>query len=99
MSGVNAPVSKYDNAKKELMAYFGCKDDFFVKRIEADKWTVKGEDGFFILTYWSKDNIKTDAVVVKKDGEPMVYKAKGYTMVVAIDCVKIGFIFENNKEL
>lgn len=27
----------------------------------------------------------------------MIYKTKDYTMVVAIDCVKIGFIFRNGK--
>ncbi len=29
----------------------------------------------------------------------MIYETKDYTMVVAIDCVKIGFIFRNGKHI
>ena len=29
----------------------------------------------------------------------MIYKTKEYTMVVAIDCVKIGFVFRNGKNI
>ena len=29
----------------------------------------------------------------------MIYKTKDYTMVVAIDCVRIGFIFRNGKNV
>ena len=49
------------------------------------------------LCYWTDEGKKIDAVVVKKSGTPMIYKTKDYTMVVAIDCVKIGFIFRNGK--
>ena len=40
-----------------------------------------------------------DAVIVKKNGIPMVYQKKEYTMVVAIDCVKIAFVFQNNQRV
>ena len=52
---------------------------------------------FTFLCYWTDEGKKIDAVVVKKSGTPMIYKTKDYTMVVAIDCVKIGFIFRNGK--
>ena len=48
---------------------------------------------------FSYDPEKVDAVIVKKGGEPMIYKTKDYTMVVAIDCVKIGFVFRNGKKV
>ena len=68
--------------------------------IEAMKemnWVVKEQEDFAFLSYWTEEGKKVDAVVVKKGGEPMVYRKKEYTMVVAIDCVKIGFVFRSGK--
>ena len=75
------------------------------KEITFEIARLEGEDD--CLESWQKNHErffaeegkKVDAVVVKKGGEPMIYKTKDYTMVVAIDCVKIGFIFRNGKNV
>ena len=83
MAKEKGPVADFVQTRKRINDYFGCEGDFFVYPLLDFDWTTEGK--------------KIDAVVVKKSGTPMIYKTKDYTMVVAIDCVKIGFIFRNGK--
>ncbi len=88
-------VQEYILSRKNILNYFHCEGDFFIKPLMGLEWVIKEVDDFHFLSYWNEDDKKVDAVVVKKDGAPMIYKTKEYTMVVAIDCVKIGFVFQN----
>ena len=88
----------YKQSKNELMQHFQCDNEFFVKPLDNCKWAVKNDEDFSFLVYWSEDEKRHDAVIVKKNGEPMIIRKSKYTMVVAIDCVKIAFIFENSLE-
>lgn len=99
MAKEKEPVLEFEQARKQINAYFGCEGDFFVKPLLDFEWAVREEEDFAFLSYWTGEGKKVDAVVVKKGGEPMIYKTKEYTMVVAIDCVRIGFIFQNGKNL
>jgi hypothetical protein len=94
---LNDYLKTYITAKNELMQFFNCDDDFFIKAFNGSRWMIKNDDDFSFLMYWTADKKRHDAVIVKKNGSPMVYKAGKYTMVIAIDCVKIAFIFENEK--
>ncbi len=93
------PVLDYEQSRKRVSDYFGCDGDFFLKPLLDLEWAVKNEEDFYFLSYWTKEGKKVDAVVVKKGGEPMIFRTKEYTMVVAIDCVKIGFIFRSGKNI
>ena len=86
MAKEKGPVADFVQTRKRINDYFGCEGDFF-----------REDEDFTFLCYWTDEGKKIDAVVVKKSGTPMIYKTKDYTMVVAIDCVKIGFIFRNGK--
>ena len=99
MAKEKEPVSEFEQARKRLNSYFGCESDFFVKPLPALEWAIRENEDFAFLSYWTTDGKKVEAVIVKKGGEPMIYQTKEYTMVVAIDCVKIGFIFRNEKKL
>ena len=79
------------------MKHFKCDDDFFIKPLESLKWAVKEEDDFSFLIYWTSEDKRNTAVIVKKNGSSMIYKADTYTMVIAIDCVKTAFIFSNEN--
>ena len=96
MSGIKA-VQNYISSKDRIMEYFKCDGDFFVKPLIDYQWRVTEDGDFYILTYWNADE-KSDAVVIKKDGRPMIYEAEQYSMVVGINCVRIGFIFLNDKK-
>ena len=93
----NDLLKNYISAKKELMDYFKCEDDFFIKPFENLKWAVKSDDDFNFLIYWNDSGKKHTAVIVKKNGSAMIFKANKYTMVIAIDCVKTAFIFSNDN--
>lgn len=97
MTEEKEPILEFERSKKNVMDYFGCEGDFFMKPLPELEWAVWQDEDFTFLCYWTEDGKKVDAVVVKKGGAPMIYKTKDYTMVVAIDCVKIGFIFRNGK--
>lgn len=86
------------DAQKTVLNTFQCEGDFFVKPLLDFEWMVREVEDFYFLTYWTAEDKKVEAVVVKKNSEPMVYQAETYTMVVAIDCVKIGFIFGNERK-
>ena len=99
MAKEKSPVTEFEQARKRINNYFGCDGDFFVKPLPELEWAVKDDEDFAFLSYWTNEGKKVDAVIVKKGGAPMIYKTKEYTMVVAIDCVKIGFIFHNSKNV
>lgn len=99
MAKERGPVAEFEQARKKINGYFGCEGDFFVKPLPGFEWAIKQDEDFAFLSYWTDEGKKVDAVIVKKGGEPMIYKTKDYTMVVAIDCVKIGFIFRNGKKI
>ena len=90
-------VADFINLNSRLFKYFGCDEEFFVKPLLDYNWAIKREDEFCFLSYWLEGEIVNNAVVVKKGGEPMIYKTEDYTMVIGIDCVKIGFVFANSK--
>ncbi len=98
MAKAKEPVLEFERSKKRVAAYFGCDGDFFLKPLLGLEWAVRQDEDFTFLSYWTEEGKKVDAVVVKRSGSPMIYKTKEYTMVVAIDCVKIGFIFCNEKD-
>lgn len=95
MTKQTEPVQDFIQSRKKIMDYFHCEGDFYIKPLLGLEWLVRKADDFHFLTYWVSSGKKMDAVVVTKGGQPLVYKAKDYTMVVAIDCVKIAFIFQN----
>jgi len=91
-------VQQLIDAQKTLLNTFQCEGDFFVKPLLGLKWIMRKVEDFYFLTYWTAEDKKVEAVVVKKNNEPMIYKSEAYTMVVAIDCVKIGFVFDSKNE-
>ena len=97
MAKQKGPVADFVQTRMRINYYFGCEGDFFIHALLDFEWAVREDEDFTFLCYWTTEGKKIDAVVVKKSGTPMIYKTKDYTMVVAIDCVKIGFIFRNGK--
>lgn len=92
-------VQNFIKAKQELNKQFECNDDFFIKPLINNKWSIKDNDGIFFLTYLDEQNVAKDCVIVKKNGQPMIYKKENYTMVIGIECVKLAFVLDNNNNL
>jgi hypothetical protein len=92
-------IDTYINAKNSIFKQFGCPADFLLSPMTTRKWAFSGENGLYFLSTWDEKNTKNDFTVVRKDGEPMIFRTKGYTMIIAIDCIKIAFLFKNTNML
>ncbi len=88
-------IQSYLRAKNNILMKFGCKQDYPIKPMINVKWMISGDDGVFFLTYWDENNERKDFAIAKSDGSPMIFETKDYSMVVAIDCIKIAFVFKN----
>ena len=60
------PILQFERSKQDVMDYFGCEGDFFVKPQLELEWAVWQDEDFTFLCYWTEDGKKIDAVVVKK---------------------------------
>lgn len=93
------PIQEYLEKRKHIMDYFKCDGDFFIKPLLDAQWFIRRDDDFYILSYWDGTKPRANAVIVKKAGQPLIFETKGHTMVIAIDCVKIAFLFENKHRI
>lgn len=91
------PVNNFIAASKSVLNYFNCTNDYFIKPLENAEWSIYENDDYVLLTYW-ENNKRKDAVVPRKNGKPMIYISDKYTMVIAIDCIKIAFILTNDNK-
>lgn len=92
-------VNAYTRAYEDLLGKFNCPYPYFVKNMENRAWRVSGDDEMFFLSYEQEDGKPQTAVVVRQDGKPLVYRAGGYALVIAIDCVKIAFLLDEKREI
>ncbi len=92
-------VMKYMQSKDRLMKYFGCKENYFIKPLPNAEWQIEDSNDFPILSYSVNGEPKIDALICKKNGKPLIFSTKGYTMVIAIECIKIAFVFKNDKRI
>lgn len=91
-------IDNFIDAKKQLNEYFNCNEDFFIKPLTNNRWSIKNADGIFFLSYWD-NNKQKDCVLVKKNNKPMIFKTNEHTMVIGIECIKLAFILKNNNEI
>jgi hypothetical protein len=91
-------VPDFIQAKKDLMQYFGCTDDFYVKPVTNATWYIRELEGMYFVGYGKEDEKPSEAVVVRRDGEPYIIEKGDYTMVVCIECIKIALIFKNENK-
>ncbi|NLP47222.1 MAG: hypothetical protein GX347_09310 [Epulopiscium sp.] len=95
------PVNQYLYAKEELFTYFGCEPDYSITDFRHMYWQIQHKEGFSVITFSETQDFSDsdDAIIVKKDNQPMIYKTKEYTLVIGIRCVKVGFVFKNANHI
>lgn len=91
-------INMFITAETALRKAFGCPGDYYLKPSLDCSWRVLANDDLYFLTRIN-NGASSNAVVVKQGDKPMVYRAEGFTLVVAIDCVKIAFLLDNQLEL
>jgi hypothetical protein len=78
---------------------FGIKEDFFVKPCIDKKWKLELSEELPLLKFGNGDEYEQTCVIVKKGNKPIIVRKKRFTLVLALDCVKICFIFDNSKHM
>ena len=90
-------VNSYMQSYRNLLSAFGCKSRYYIRPALECAWGVS-EAEIPILTV-EADGTEQKCVIVRQDGEPLVYRANGYALVIAIDCVKTAFLLDIKKEM
>ncbi len=91
-------IYEFCNLKNKI--YEGLKiDTDLYPVIKTDvNWRIENMEEISILEITS--NNKTDKFVITKDkNTPIIKNVEDYTIVVAIDCIKVAFILNNKLEL
>lgn len=92
-------VKNYIDCKNKLLKMFKCDDEYFIKTLEDYNWRVKNSEGLFFLTYWKQGGKLNECIIVKKNNRPLIFREKEYTLIVAVECVKVALILKNDMEV
>jgi len=92
-------VSEFEKVSRKVQSYFNCQEEYLLKSMTDMDWCVWEDEGLHFLKYKNYKTPETNLVMVRRDGDPLSYRTEKYTLAIAIDCIKTGFIFLNEKEL
>lgn len=91
-------INNFTNIQTDIREIFGCNNDFFINPMLDSDWIIQENDETFFLSFIdAKKNAKT-CVISRRNGIPLIFEREEVTMVVAIECVKIAFIFLNKNK-
>ncbi len=93
------PILAFLQCSQDILNYFHCPGDFFIKPLLDSEWVITKSEDYHFLSYWLGDDQKMECVVVMKRNKPLIFTRGRYTMIIAIDCVKIAFIFLNKYQI
>lgn len=91
-------IQQFVDNKNSILKAFKLDDDLYIQPMLEYNWLVREDDGIYFLRFWKDNEMFRELVIVRKNGEPNVNKSGECTAVVALDCVKIAFIFDNGKK-
>ena len=60
-------VQQFIQTQKQVLDFFQCEGDFFIKPLMEYEWTVCSTEDFYFLSYWMKPNKRINAVIVKRN--------------------------------
>ena len=89
-------INDYISSKKKLLNMFGIKEDYFIIPCINKDWELDLNEDLPMLIFEGDDGPQT-RVIVKKGNKPIVVRKKRLTLVVALDCVKICYVFDNAR--
>ncbi len=95
---MNNIINTYIKSTEEIAQKFNVSQDFFIKPILDCEWNIREMEGLMFFKY-IKDGKEFEQVVVRQNGENLVQKQGDFTLIVAIDCVKISFLVRNDKKI
>ncbi len=91
-------IDNFISAQKIIFEVFELGKSYHVKVFTDNKWTVTDFEDGQILRYWLNEDRYDDCVIVKENGESIIREYEGYSVVIALDCVKTAFLFKTEKK-
>ncbi len=91
-------IEQFCNLNKEIHEELNIGEHVYLSSKLNIEWKVL-DLGDLKMIEFGKNNIFEKCVIVNNEKEPLIIKKEKYTIIVAIDCVKIAFIFDNNMEI
>jgi hypothetical protein len=91
-------INTYIKTHKKMLKTFGCPGNYFILPLMDCAWSITGGEDMPILSY-DQNDITKNAVIVCHNNTPLIYRANGYVLVVAIDCIKTAFVFDGKREI
>lgn len=88
-------INNLTTIQGDIRNLFGCNYDFFISPMLEGRWSIQENNNTFFLSFVDKSGKVKNCVISKKDGEPLIFERDELTMIIAIECVKIAFIFSN----
>lgn len=92
-------IKDFIKLENKIRQEFKCDEKFFLKPMIGNKWAINMQNETYFLSYLDSEGNKNSCYIVNKNNKPLIYKKDDLTMVIAIDCIKIAFIFENKNKL
>lgn len=92
-------VQGFKKSKQRLLKGFNCSIEYPINLLDDYSFEITKNEGLYFLSYWKDINKKTSAVIVLDDEKPVIYKSGNYLMIIAIDCIRLGFVFNKYKEV
>ncbi|MFV0518802.1 MAG: hypothetical protein ACK5LY_00875 [Lachnospirales bacterium] len=89
-------IETFIDVKEKIHTLFNVSEEFFIKPILECEWDINEIDGIMFFKY-KLDNKIFEQVVVRQNGENLYKVINEYTLIVAIDCVKISFLVKNSN--
>ena len=59
-------VQNFMQIQEKVLQSFQCEGEFFIKPLLELEWAIRDTEDFYFLSYWTKENKRMDAVIVKK---------------------------------
>ncbi len=92
---MNNQITSFKQTKDDIFLKFGVENKYFLNMFDDYEWEILS-DGDINMVKYQKDDISKTNLIIKKNNNPFIIEKDGYTMIIAIDCVKIAFVFKND---
>lgn len=84
--------------QNKLFDEFGVSNNYQLKILNETTFSVINENDMHLVKYDENGSTTTNLILTKKD-EPLIFEKDGYTMIIAIDCVKVALVFSNDNRV
>lgn len=88
-------IKDFTENTNKIFDLFNVSGNYFLKVLEDTSFQIISENDMFLVKYNENDNEITNLILTNK-GKPLIFDKDGYTMIIAIDCVKVALVFDNN---